>query len=271
MVLTQIPSQSSRDLWRSSDQKQTSVTYPGSTGCASNSNRTPVPGDKSKPQTCWCLSCAWFTETEFGGFPITTGGTTVMAGSKGHHLLFSWGVLACSCLFSPQYLSKVRFDIYQKAVSLQVGNKNKELDYRNLPSPPSYWPSLQPLFWWYLQFCCCFLLLNLAMENDKVTNFYNFCCGMWTNTIYNILISLSVSTAVEEENKTKTNSQRGETMVRTSLPQSFQACCGFIDTDPSESRISHCFSIYSPGWRQGEVDIWEKMSFSSFLSSFLDC
>lgn len=51
----------------------------------------------------------------------------------------------------------------------------------------------------------------------------------------------------------QTFKQRGETMVRTSLLQSFQACCGFIDTDPSESRISHCFSVYSPGWKQEDV------------------
>lgn len=65
-------------------QSQTSVTYPSSTGCACNINTTPVPGDKSKPQTCWCPSCAWFTETGLQAFPIITGHTPGMAGSKGH-------------------------------------------------------------------------------------------------------------------------------------------------------------------------------------------
>lgn len=83
-------------------QIQTSVTYPSSTGCACNINVTRIPGDKSKPQVCWCPSCAWSTETGFRAFPITTGRTTGMAGSKGHYLLFSCSVLVYSRLFCPR-------------------------------------------------------------------------------------------------------------------------------------------------------------------------
>lgn len=84
-------------------QIQTSGIYPSSKGPMCNINTTQIPGDKSKPQTCWCPSCAWYIETGFSSFPIKTGNTTGMAGSKGHDLLFCFSVLLCSCLFSPRY------------------------------------------------------------------------------------------------------------------------------------------------------------------------
>lgn len=222
-------------------QIQTSVTYPSSTGCACNIHTTPVPGDKSKPQTCWCPSCAWFTETGLQAFPITTGCTTGMAGSKGHDCFLLQCASMFLLIFNTVNKSKARFDIYAKAVSLQSGN-----DYRNLWIPPSHWSSPYPFLCQYLQFCSYFLLLNLTMGNAKITHLLNFSCRIWINTIYNIFMSLSVSTAVRKRTKQKQIlKQRGETMVRTSLLQSFPACCVFIDTYLSVSRISYCFSIYS--------------------------
>lgn len=154
-------------------QIQTSVTYPSSTGCACNINTAPVPGDKSKPQTCWCPSCAWFTKTGLQAFPITTGHATGMAGSKGHDCFLLQRASMFLLLFDTVNKSEARFDIYTKAVSLQSGNENKELDYRNLSTPPSHWSSPHPLLCQYLQFCSYFLLLNLAMGNAKITPVYS--------------------------------------------------------------------------------------------------
>lgn len=253
-------------------QIQTSVTYPSSTGCACNINTAPVPGDKSKPQTCWCPSCAWFTKTGLQAFPITTGHATGMAGSKGHDCFLLQRASMFLLLFDTVNKSEARFDIYTKAVSLQSGNENKELDYRNLSTPPSHWSSPHPLLCQYLQFCSYFLLLNLAMGNAKITHLFNFSCRIWINTIYSIFMSLSASTAVRKRTKQKqTLKQRDETMVRTSLLQGFQACCVLLTHTPlwAGYLTASAFTVLGEGKERYDRSLTSEASSSVFQDTIL--
>lgn len=68
---------------------QASVTYPSAGYWVCSTDAICTPEDESKPQSCWCTSCAGFTEAGFKAFPIIVGHNNGMVRCNRHYLIFS--------------------------------------------------------------------------------------------------------------------------------------------------------------------------------------